>query len=501
MREAYNGLLTMLSVPDRPAPRGFRPFPFPYHAEIEVRIETLTNMGQGLARVELVEVEAAPGESESGWGDGPEGGGDGQPQGGIEGEDGEESARRMRSGWVVLAPFALPGERVRVRIYRNQRNFSEADLVEVIESSPERVAPRCPLFGACGGCQYQHLAYDAQLHWKRRQVAELLRHMAGVEYPVNAVIGSPREYGYRSKITPHFARPKDADNGQVGAIGFLRSGTRSQIVDVPRCEIATDAVNAALETVRANVRRDPRRFKRGATLLLREDADGRVATDPRAEMVSAVAEARGGARDRAAAGRGANEPASAAAEWRFTHLAGDFFQNNPSILAAFVEYIVGEAAGSGARYMVDAYCGSGLFAVAAAGRFEAVAGVEISATAVEQARRNAAANGVANARFLAASAEAIFAGVRFPARDTVVVIDPPRAGCSDEFLRQLVTCAPRCCVYVSCNPATQMRDLRHFLAAGYSVTAVQPFDLFPQTKHLECVLTLQPGAASPPPQP
>lgn len=149
---------------------------------------------------------------------------------------------------------------------------------------------------------------------------------------------------------------------------------------------------------------------------------------------------------------------------------------------------MGAAAGSGAKFLVDAYGGSGLFAIAAAGRFEAVAGVEISATAVAQARANAAANGVGNATFLAASAEAIFAGITFPAAETVVLIDPPRAGCSDEFLEQLVTFRPRSCVYVSCNPATQMRDLRRFLAAGYAVEAVQPFDLF-QTKHLECVLT------------
>jgi len=450
---------------------------------IEVRIETLTNMGQGLARVVL------PAEDE------PDGQAEGRPgnsggEGTAASEAEETSPVRSGSGWVVLVPYALPGERVRVRIYRNQRNFSEADLVEVVEPSPSRVAPRCRLFGECGGCQYQHLAYPDQLQWKRRQVAELLRHMAGVECPVSPVIGSPREYGYRSKLTPHFARPKAGqDDGEirpeealaprhVGAIGFLRTGTRSQLVDVPRCEIATEAVNATLAEVRESVRRQPNRFRQGATLLLREDADGQVVTDPRAEMVSAVG----------------TPGADGSPRWRFTHLAGDFFQNNPSILAGFVDYIVGAAVGCGARYLVDAYAGSGLFAIAAAGKFEAVVGVEISATAVAQARRNAEANAVTNASFVGASAEAIFSGVEFPADQTVVLIDPPRAGCSDDFLHQLVTFRPQGCVYVSCNPATQMRDLRQFLAAGYAVNEVQPFDLFPQTKHLECVLTLRPAS-------
>jgi 23S rRNA (uracil1939-C5)-methyltransferase/tRNA (uracil-5-)-methyltransferase len=143
---------------------------------------------------------------------------------------------------------------------------------------------------------------------------------------------------------------------------------------------------------------------------------------------------------------------------------------------------------------VDAYGGSGLFAIAAAGYFEAVAGVEISESAVAQARANAVENRVENATFLAASAEAIFAGITFAAAETVVLIDPPRAGCSEAFIEQLLLFRPASCVYVSCNPATQMRDLRLFLAAGYGVHEVQPFDLFPQTKHLECVLTLRPLA-------
>ena len=123
-----------------------------------------------------------------------------------------------------------------------------------------------------------------------------------------------------------------------------------------------------------------------------------------------------------------------------------------------------------------------------------MAGVEISESAVAQARANAVENGVVNATFLAASAEAIFAGITFAAAETVVLIDPPRAGCSEAFIEQLLLFRPSACVYVSCNPATQMRDLRLFLAAGYGVHEVQPFDLFPQTKHLECVLTLRPLA-------
>jgi tRNA/tmRNA/rRNA uracil-C5-methylase (TrmA/RlmC/RlmD family) len=152
-----------------------------------------------------------------------------------------------------------------------------------------------------------------------------------------------------------------------------------------------------------------------------------------------------------------------------------------------------QAAASGARFLVDAYCGSGLFALTAAPAFECVHGVEISESSVRFARENAVANRIPNATFTAGDAAAIFSGLdgRFTSSNTVVVIDPPRKGCDESFLKQLFAFRPRAVVYVSCDPATQMRDLREFLTAGYELTAAQPFDLFPQTRHLECVLTLR----------
>ena len=396
-------------------PRKFVPIPFTYHQELEVRIENLTNEGNGVARVD---------------------------------------------GWVVFVPFALPGELVKCRIYRNHKNYSNADLMEVLEPSTERVPTVCSLFGTCGGCQYQHLAYDKQIAWKRRQVEELLLHMAKIEHPVLPVIASPTQYGYRSKITPHFHKPKD---GAVAEIGFLRVGTRNSMVDVEQCPIAMPALNEQLTQVREAARAGS--FKNGATLLMRATATG-VLTRADAiavEQVGAV---------------------------KFEFQAGDFFQNNPFILPDFVAYAVEEAKASGAMYLVDAYCGSGLFGISAAKEFQEVIGVELSETAVKKAAHNAEINGLTNCRFIAADAREIFAQVPHAGGETVVIIDPPRAGCSEEFLQQLFTFGPKRVVYISCNPATQMRDLVLFTAAGYSLNKVQPFDLFPQTKHLECVMTL-----------
>ena len=152
-------------------------------------------------------------------------------------------------------------------------------------------------------------------------------------------------------------------------------------------------------------------------------------------------------------------------------------------------------AGEPIHHLIDAYCGSGLFALAAAAAqwhgLHAIVGVEVSASAVEAAWKNAEANGASHVRFLAASAERIFDGLEFDGAHAAVIVDPPRKGCDETFLAQLVRFAPRRIVYVSCSPDTQARDLQKLMAAGYFLHCVQPFDLFPQTRHLESVATLE----------
>ncbi|HWA26638.1 MAG TPA: methyltransferase domain-containing protein [Lacunisphaera sp.] len=265
---------------------------------------------------------------------------------------------------------------------------------------------------------------------------------------------------------------------------------------MPACPIATDAINAKLPEIRARTqaRLAAGEYKRDATLLLRHAQEG-VITDYDAvihEVVEQVGpDLRAGRSGHAAGPPGGRPlPKIQPSPLRLHFLARDFFQNNPFILPAFTGYVRDQAAASGAKYLVDAYCGSGLFALSCAPAFIRVAGIEISETSIKFATENAAANGIANATFRAGDAAQIFAGLDFPAADTVLVIDPPRRGCDESFLNQLFAYGARAVVYVSCDPATQMRDLKGFLAAGYRLTAVQPFDLFPQTRHLECVITL-----------
>lgn len=320
------------------------------------------------------------------------------------------------------------------------------------------VAPACPLFGACGGCQYQHLAYEDQLALKTDGVRRLFDALAA---DVGPCVPCPAPYGYRSKLTPHFARPRPE---RERAIGFLR-GDRRITIDVTACPIATPAVNARLATLRAEVHARWSDYRRGATLLVREAASG-VTVDPRAVVTERVGDL----------------------ELQF--LAGDFFQNNPFLLPRLVEHVAREAAAGGARFLVDAYCGSGLLGLAAAPRFERVLGVEVSPSAVRWARDNADRNGRRNCEYVAADAGTVFAAIPFPGADTAVIVDPPRKGCGDAFLAQLAAFAPRTIVYVSCNPETQARDVAALISSGYRCMGVQPFDMFPQTRHIEAVATL-----------
>ncbi len=398
-------------------PKNFVPTPFSYREIVELDIDDLNNLGVGVGRID---------------------------------------------GWVVMVPYALAGERVKASVYKNHKNFSEADLVEVLKPSPDRVEAKCKLFGKCGGCQYQHLSYEAQLKWKQKQVQDLMQRIGGIDFPVSPTHRSPAEYGYRSKLTPHYERPR----GSEMPIGFIMQGRRNTLVDVPYCPIASKSINEALPEARADLLARSTKFKRGGTILLRDCLEG-VCQDNKA----IVSERVGGI--------------------TYQFCAGEFFQNNPFILPELVEFAIDHA--SGCKNLVDAYCGVGVFALAGAKKFENVAGVEISAKAIECANINARINNISNCEFLIGKAETIFEDVakRFNGSETSMIIDPPRAGCDTKFLEQLIAFAPKKLVYVSCGPDTQARDLAYLTQHGYEIELLQPFDLFPQTRHIENVAVLK----------
>ena len=175
----------------------------------------------------------------------------------------------------------------------------------------------------------------------------------------------------------------------------------------------------------------------------------------------------------------------------FQFRAGEFFQNNPFILSELVNYVIQQSQPQESSFLIDAYCGSGLFGISAASYFKNVIGIEISREGFLGAQANAELNRISNTEFILGDASSIFDAIDSTFRPCTLLIDPPRKGCDQNFLSQALAFSPNYIVYISCDPATQARDAKILVDGGYSILDIQPFDLFPQTRHIESVMTLR----------
>lgn len=412
---------------------------------------------------------------------------------------------------VVVVPFSLPGDRVRARLVHHHPDarYSVADLVQVVEPGTERDQElvQCRYFGSCGGCQLQMLAYGKQLDFKQTVVEKAYRHFSGLMSEVVPIvastIASPLQYSYRTKLTPHFDGPPGAlsrrrqRNGtvkfeNVPPIGFQVKGMR-RTIDVEDCPIATDSVRQGLRQERKRVADEIASYRKGATLLLRESTvfvkdKGITDKDSGGDDFAETTEKTCVTDSNATATEYVDK-------WVFQNKAGAFFQNNNSILPHFTSYIRDRIVGSHKiEYLIDAYCGSGLFTITLSSLFTTSLGIDISEPSIAAAEKNANLNSIKNATFMTADAARIFDKVTFPPQATALVIDPPRKGCDEPFLRQLLHFGPQRVVYVSCNVHTQARDVGVLVegrdGCHYRIESLQGFDFFPQTAHVESVAIL-----------
>ncbi len=351
--------------------------------------------------------------------------------------------------FVVFVPFVMVGEVVEAEITEVKKSFARARLVRVTQPSPERVPPACAHFGACGGCQYQHVAYPAQLRLKRKQVADLFQRIGGLPPEIVApVVACPQPYGYRNRIMirSQWNKPEQRLN-----IGFVR-WDGGLVEDVLACQIAEPALNEQIRHVRAHP--PP---KGGIKIVLRIPPE----------------------------------------HWEVP--PDSFFQNNFFLLPQLVDAVRAAVRDGGARHLIDLYCGVGFFGIELADVVESFVGVEFDQRAIAAARRNAAARGRTNGEFIAATVEAALPALlqRFSPAAAAVVLDPPRKGCLPQTLALLREQRPGQIVYISCHPATMARDLNILCRDGvFSVARVTPLDMFPQTQHVECVADVRAAARS-----
>jgi len=444
---------------------------------------------------------------------------------------GDGLALSSSSNQVYVVPFAVPGDTVRVKVIRHlmEEHHSITDFLRVIEPSPLRDDNRigCKYFAKCSGCQFQMLDYSTQLKHKRSIVERAYKNFSQLSPDliptIGDTIGSPLQYGYRTKLTPHFDGPpgyRSRTNKRSGIkktfeeipdIGFMQKG-RGKTLDIEDCPIGTDAVRMGMKSERLRVAADLQRYQRGATLLLRESTERVLNSDLEEgkdfeQRPNTIKTAFNNSTDFKTCVTDNNATSTEYIDsFIFTNPAGSFFQNNNSILPIFTQYIrdhILPPTNPGAadqspqiKYLIDAYCGSGLFTITLSSLFVNSTGIDISGASIEYARKNATLNNIpsSQASFIAADAPKLFKSVTYSPDETVVIIDPPRKGCDESFLSQLLKFGPKRVVYVSCNVHTQARDVGVLVTGtdglSYKIESLTGFDFFPQTSHVEGVAVL-----------
>ncbi|PBP25679.1 tRNA (uracil-5-)-methyltransferase [Diplocarpon rosae] len=440
---------------------------------------------------------------------------------------GDGLAKHPSSDQIYVVPFGTPGDVLRVKVIRHFENdhYTTADFVSVVKPGPLRDDTRvkCQYFSKCSGCQFQMLDYSEQLKHKKSIVEKAFKNFSQLPPELVPVIGdtigSPLQYGYRTKLTPHFDGPpgyiskKDKMKGlrnyfeKVPDIGFMQKGLK-RTLDIEDCPIGTDAVRMGMKRERRKVAEELNKYKRGATILLRESTtrvrnDNEAASQHLPDAIKTVTATHADFKSCITDNRGTST--EYIDDYVFTNIAGSFFQNNNSILPTFTQYIrehimpPATATGTPIKYLIDAYSGSGLFTITLSSLFSSSTGIDISTASIISAQENAKLNNLppSQCAFLAADAPELFKSVTYPRDETVVVIDPPRKGCDNSFLSQLLKFGPRRVVYVSCNVHTQARDVGDLVrgmgpgGTRYEIESLRGFDFFPQTGHVEGVCVLR----------
>ncbi len=418
-------------------------------------------------------------------------------------------------GFTVFIPGALFGETVTAKITLVKKAYAVGKLLEISETSPDRVAPACPVYETCGGCQLSHLSYAAQLSAKRRRVADVLARIGG--YPsalVRPVLPAVHPFGYRNKMAVPVG-------GKTGAplLGYYRQGSH-EIVPVSSCALLQDAHNRLLDFARNFMTSHailPYNEKTGKGsvrhILARTGDSGHLMTvlvtateelpfetewvqELRAavpECVSLYHNVQPG-RGNAILGKkirllwGEETLTATLCGLTFSVSSFSFFQVNPKQAEILYDTALSYAQLTGTETVIDAYCGTGTITLAMARQAARVIGIEIVAPAIADAKKNAERNGIGNAEFLVGDAAKLMPKLLGEGtRPDVIVMDPVRAGCDEKVLAAAAEMAPARIVYVSCNPATFARDAARLRERGYILQEVTPVDMFPQTMHVEVV--------------
>ena len=405
-------------------------------------------------------------------------------------------------GKAIFVPLTAPGDQIRCRIARDKGRWAEAELVEILQPAPERIIPPCPVFGRCGGCQWQFLPYDEQAQWKEKIYRDLLQRQAGVA-PENIlpIVAAPAPYAYRSR-----AQFKCTHTPQGFVLGFYRKGSHV-VVGISACPLLPKGLNDLIPLLKSAIDGSS-----VAGQIPQIDAGiddrGRVrlvvhALEPAATAVAKLLQPLAMQENFALFVQNSRKEGGMQHVYgeedliiscdspplELAYKAGGFSQINLEQNRTLVNAVLSAAQLTGTERVLDLYCGMGNFSLPLARRCGEVVGVEDYAPSIAQAKSNARQNGLNNIRFHARPAAGALRAYGENAPFDLVVLDPPREGAS-ELCRELIDLSLPRILYISCDPATQARDLKTLLNNGYRCLSAQPFDFFPQTHHIESLAIL-----------
>lgn len=422
------------------------------------------------------------------------------------------------NGYTLFVEGTLPEEVVEVKVIKAKKNFGYGKLVNIIEPSKNRTEPICSIANRCGGCQLQHLSYEAQLEYKRKKVQDVIERIGGINIEVNKAIGMETPYYYRNKVQFPVGKSKDNDI----KIGFYAMRSHN-IITTDKCYIQ-DSVNEEIitkvkeyiienniqpyneESHRGLIRHIITRISyytkdimvgiviNGKKLPNQEDLVSKLTTIPNMKSIYTNVNKE---KTNVILGKkvetiwGAPYITDYIGDVKYNISPLSFYQVNPVQTEKLYNKALEYANLNGQETVWDAYCGIGTISLFLAKQAKKVYGVEIVPEAIEDAKANAALNDINNAQFFAGKAEEIIPQkYKEGIKADVIVVDPPRKGCDKELLDIIIDMQPDRVVYVSCDPATLARDLKILGEGGYEVKEVQPVDMFPETVHIECCVLL-----------
>lgn len=452
----------------------------------------------------------------------------------IESIAAEGKALAHTNGKVIFVPFAAPGDVVDVRVTLKRKGYMEGVITNLKKSSPVRVEPFCSHFGVCGGCKWQHIPYSMQLQAKEQQVVDQLTRIGKLQLPpISPILGSEREREYRNKLEYTFSSKRwietleEAENlpdSERLGLGFHISGLFDKVLDIKKCHLQPEPTNAIRLfikefAIKHNMEFFNLREQTGLlrNMIVRDSSTGEVMVivvfakedkEARELLLNAIKE---------------NFPQITSLNWvinpkrndsisdlechnfcgnsyiyeemeelKFRIAPQSFFQTNSNQAYRLYSVVREMAALKGDEVLYDLYTGTGTIALFLARYAAKVIGVEYVEEAVADARVNSQINGIENCSFFAGDMKDILSKefIETHGHPDVIILDPPRAGVHPSVAKVIAECAPQKIVYVSCNPATQARDIA-LLGEQYKIERVQPVDMFPHTHHLENVVLLQ----------